>query len=503
MIDASPRQAPRYLSKVLLGVGLVILADLLHVRPYPTEVRGWTPGALTLGSLLALMLTHAKPLSTAPRRGLVALVATLALLMVETPRTGVLLLATGALSAYALVLRHGWTHRIRHWIERTFAWGLFSFAQPFDDFRALRRARRRGRPPTEPMSAAATEQQRREERGSWFGRWIVPAGLGFVFLGLFASANPIFSGVLDDVGGALQGLLDALRLDLDAARVVSWGIVGWGAWSLLRTRIPAEAQDGVVIAPMPNLLAPAVLVRCLVVFNLVFLLQNAIDIRHLFLGEALPEGMSYADYARRGAFPLVAAAMLAALFVLMAFRAGPASETRRSARWLVVVWLGQTVLLTCGAAWRLALYVEAYGLTRLRLAAGVWMALVALGLLLIGWRILRSRTNTWLVGMNALAVLVALLAWAAVDTERVIADVNVTHCAEMDGPGPSIDLDYLGDLGAGSLPALRRLAAESRSAEVASAAQIRADLVRGEIEARQSVWHTWTWRGARLLAGDP
>ena len=47
---------------------------------------------------------------------------------------------------------------------------------------------------------------------------------------------------------------------------------------------------------------------------------------------------------------------------------------------LVYLWIAQNVMLFVSSMLRLDLYVEEYALTELRLAAGVWMGLVAVGL---------------------------------------------------------------------------------------------------------------------------
>src|SRR5690606_27350298 len=57
-------------------------------------------------------------------------------------------------------------------------------------------------------------------------------------------------------------------------------------------------------------------VKTLVVLNAVFLVQLALDARYLLLGAALPEGMTYAQYAHRGAYPLIVTALLAGAMVL-------------------------------------------------------------------------------------------------------------------------------------------------------------------------------------------
>jgi hypothetical protein len=60
--------------------------------------------------------------------------------------------------------------------------------------------------------------------------------------------------------------------------------------------------------------------RSLVIFNAMFLVQNILDAMYLWGGKQLPAGLTYADYAHRGAYPLMATALLTAVFVLLALR---------------------------------------------------------------------------------------------------------------------------------------------------------------------------------------
>ena len=51
------------------------------------------------------------------------------------------------------------------------------------------------------------------------------------------------------------------------------------------------------------------------------------DFVYLWGGKTLPDGMSYAEYAHRGAYPLIATALLAGAFVLVALRPGSETES--------------------------------------------------------------------------------------------------------------------------------------------------------------------------------
>ena len=366
---------------------------------------------------------------------------------------------------------------------------LWPFAMLFDLGR-IGRARRRQQRVSEP--------EVQQSRGTAFGRWLLPALLGFVFLLLFAAANPLIARGLGD----LSELADWLGGQWDLERTLFWLVVGTAIWALLRLRTPPVATDAATsLTPLPDIMAPDTIVRCLVVFNVLFLLQNVLDLRYLVLGAALPEGMTYAEYAHRGSYPLVACALLAAGFVLVGFRSGRAAPELRGARQLVLLWLTQTVVLTLAAVWRLELYVRAFSLTQLRLAAALWMLLVMTGLILIGWRIWRGRSNRWLIGANVVAVLVVLLGCCFADTRRFVADYNVEHCAEMGHGERRLDFDYLETLGPSALPALMRLDAELpfRELLLRTRAAVLAATYRERLEDQVADWRTWTWRRQQLL----
>ncbi len=341
----------------------------------------------------------------------------------------------------------------------------------------------------------------------WALAWIVPLAGAMVFLFLFGLANPVVSHGLTFVIRPLLRWLESLRLPFPD-RVFAWGLIVAASWVLLRIRWRRPVTDtgdsgGAPAAPAGIAPAPARLARrSLAVFNLVFLAQNALDLAYLWGGLNLPEGLTFAAYAHRGAYPLVITALLAAGFMLALVRPGGLAERDRAVRGLFWAWIAQNVFLTASAALRLDLYVGVYGLTRLRLAAALWMGLVALGLLAIGVRIARGRDHRWLLNVNAAALLLVLVACAAWNSDGFIADRNVRHCREAGGHGPSLDLAYLVRLGPDVLPALRRFSslpgATPRRGEAARACL---DL-ENRLDARFRDWRGWTFSEARLLRED-
>lgn len=94
----------------------------------------------------------------------------------------------------------------------------------------------------------------------------------------------------------------------------------------------------------------------------------------------LPEGFTYAEYARRGFFELLAVAAINLGLLLFAKRRTPAAS--RGRRLLSGLLCGATLLLLITAARKLTLYIDIFGLTRLRIWAGWAMVFVAAATLL-------------------------------------------------------------------------------------------------------------------------
>jgi hypothetical protein len=346
--------------------------------------------------------------------------------------------------------------------------------------------------------------------------WLLPIAGGAVFLALFASANPVLASWLLSVD-----LTRIVPLLPDSARVGLWLSVGLSLWLVLRTRVRSLDPFAMVAEPAgPNadivdmrvsverLLPTEAIVRALIVFNVLFAIQNGMDIAYLWGHVALPPGFTYAGYAHRSAYPLIATALLAAAFVLVAFRPGSAAASSRALKFGMYLWIGQNVFLVVSAIWRTWLYVETYSLTHLRVAALIWMALVALGLVLLVIRFAADRDNRWLVNTNVLAALTVLYAVCFVDLGRVIADFNVAHCREMNGAGERLDLAYLQSIGPSALPALRRFEHHLKGSPATGQWLFTAtpsDIIAGlesDLQARVSDWRSWTWRHSRLASAS-
>lgn len=468
-------------SSFWLKVAAAVLLAFLAERLLFDQEVGATIGAHALAWTACVVAL--RPALLRDRRALFAIVAAVGfgLVMVERPGPLACLLFAVSLTVAVLSARvksgdpaWRWAQRfVVHGVVMTVGWALDLFKVNTLPARTVRAVR----------------------RSPWalLGVIALPVIGGGIFLALFAAANPLIS-----------DFLARLRLpelpEHAFARFIFFGACAVAVASTLRPRwrrklfelpsLPARALPGGGVASVT---------LSLLVFNLLFAIQNALDIAFLWSGAPLPGDMGLADYAHRGAWALMVTALLAGLFVLVFLR--PGSETARKplVKGLVVAWIGQNMLLVASSILRTADYVEAYALTRFRIAALLWMALVGIGLLLICWRLLRNRDGHWLIDANVRVLLVVLAVVSVVDFGSIAAWWNVRHAREVGGRGVELDLGYLRSLDSSALVSL----VELERALPDSAFRDRVAAVRREIHVdvrnRRSDWRGWTWRDARRL----
>lgn len=464
---------------VLVGLSLATagLADFLFYK----HVVGWTLGGFVAWLLLFVLMRYGRSLLFGRDRvwgwALSLMTAGLCISLVLEPGVLAVVLAVIALGSLALLSRGAWPSAGLGWRWLGGLFGVWAAAlvRPILDSRLAQRWRNR--------AATLKDKVRPYLRLAWaVAGMVIPVVLSLVFLGLFAIANPVVSDWmrrgLDRLGDFVFNASDYISV----TRALLWYGAAFACWGLLRYRprrssrarpketgylyLPSRQSENPTAPPEPvkpvssdlvNWLArqyQGLIIRSLVMINAVFAVQLVLDSRYLVLGESLPEGMTHAEYAHRGAYPLIVTALLAAAMVLAVFRPGGIAQRSAWARRLVILWVAQNVVLVVSAAWRLGAYVEVYTLTRLRVAAGVWMLMVAGCLVLLLWRIARSRDNTWLTGWAMGWGLAVLWVCSFVPFDPMIARYNVANCQELGGHAGPIDIAYLESLGPDALPAI-------------------------------------------------
>ena len=289
---------------------------------------------------------------------------------------------------------------------------------------------------------------------------VIALPLAVIFTVLFASADPIFRGSIEDLLG--------VRIDLwsIAGRILFTFAATWlaiGLVSVAARGIPAveasslgaAARSGIVVAAGRLGVGEALVI--LVTIDLVVGTFVALQVAYLFggLDTLVAARMTYSDYARRGFFELVAAACLAGA-VVVALETTVARRTRPYLAALLAL-LALTGVVLVSAALRLRLYQDAYGWTELRLYVFAAIATLAASVALMAALAVRGRTRWLGHGLTAIGVLALvglnLVAPAAYVAQRNVERVIDPSLVPPDGHA-GLDAGYLEVLPDDAVPVL-------------------------------------------------
>lgn len=168
----------------------------------------------------------------------------------------------------------------------------------------------------------------------------------------------------------------------------------------------------------------------------------------------LPEEYTLAEYARRGFFEmaLLSGGNLAVIVVsLVLVKKEPRSplSTRLFCLFIGIV----TLFLIVTASAKMFLYIDSYGLTRLRVLTQVIMLFLALTTLIVSIWLFAPKLPYMKIVLLAALTISAVTLWVDVDT--LVAKYNVD--AYLSGQLEQVDVRYLSTLGDGAVPHLARL----------------------------------------------
>jgi len=287
-----------------------------------------------------------------------------------------------------------------------------------------------------------------------------------IFVALFSSADATFERYASGVG-------DLLARDLPR-HVLIVVVLGWFSAGLLACAIPQQRVSKRE-KPSTRLLGEQEAVIVLGSLVALFLVFVMVQLGYLFGGREVIEqtsGLTLAQYARRGFFELMVVALLA-MAILHGVCAGHAGRLRVLG--LVLVALVMCILLS--AAQRLALYIDAFGLTLARLLASACMLWVTCCLLMFTAALIRQR-GAGLASGYLLSGVAMVLMLAVANPAALVASVNLQQAivkSSQDGDASQLDVNYLLQLGPDVVPVvLDRLADLPREQQCGFALGLRA-----------------------------
>lgn len=300
---------------------------------------------------------------------------------------------------------------------------------------------------------------------------------GAVTTGLLISVPilVIMISLLMDADAAFEGLI-ALLPDIELHEYLIsgfWGLVlGWILYSrgtaLHHAPKPAASKGrilGVNALTVNTVLTAVCLVYLVYLFSQLAYLSGGIS-------GILPEEYTMAEYARRGFFEMAWLCVLNLSVIcgsvwLVKNQSGVPLFTKFCGAFIG----GITTFLVITASAKMCMYIESYGLTRLRVMTEVIMVWLGITTVIVSiWLFLPKLPYMKAVVLTAM-VMGALVFWVDVDT--VVARYNVN--AYRSGQLETIDVGHLDSLGPAVIPYLAQLT-EDKNPEVARQAQSSMDM---------------------------
>lgn len=169
----------------------------------------------------------------------------------------------------------------------------------------------------------------------------------------------------------------------------------------------------------------------------------------------LPEGFSYASFAREGFFQLCSVSVINLAMILIAIAVTKRQNDRPSVllNILTPLYSVSTLILIATAIAKMVMYIDSFGLTQKRVYATWFMIVIALVFLIIAVGRFAARIKTVFVCTAVCVVMFAGLALSNVD--GIIADYNVDRY--LSGNAATLDVGALEDLDVAAVPALCRV----------------------------------------------
>jgi hypothetical protein len=464
--------------KELTCILVILLAEWLFFNEYGDT--GWVMGAFCFALLVITGASNLRSRKTKSGIILRLLAFGQTLAMVEYP--GMLNITLFAVFIVAIALDNKIKkHNLGSWLKQILYYMAFKcwfrFTRDAFFIAKIRVAKRKGR---------------------LFLRIFLPVSMTLAFIVLFKNANPMLESWIKQI---MRNFSFRMFDEIFVFRVLFYGFIASICWALIRPKFKARAKKKIEVSHRTTLVDLVfnknAIFSSLMIFNIMFLIQNVMDIAFIWSGAELPKGYTYAEYAHQGAYPLIATALLAAWFVLIALKPGSESGESKFIRILTYLWVGQNIFLVTSAVMRLYGYVEEYSLTYLRLSAFIWMGLVVVGLGLIIYRIYAKRSSIWLVNCNIISLISVLYITSLLNLGGFIAEYNYNSYLQHAGT-KRLDNTYLcREIGIEALPILQkspycfdRVCTTCDNYEYVSLEE--------KLERKLSNWRSWTFIEYRI-----
>ena len=212
-----------------------------------------------------------------------------------------------------------------------------------------------------------------------FTGFLAAMALLMIIVPLLASADDVFRQLIERIPNVFRGLsMNELFPRLIMVTVVTCLVFSY-LWSLFRAKTRLnEAVTEIDSRQKPGaFLDPITTSTMLLLIDLLYAVFMAIQFSYLFgsLRYGLPQNFTFAQYARKGFFELVAVTLINLIILLgtMNFTKSSGSKLNKVVKILNTALVASTFVMLLSAHFRMSMYEDVYGFTYLRVLTHAFM----------------------------------------------------------------------------------------------------------------------------------
>lgn len=313
---------------------------------------------------------------------------------------------------------------------------------------------------------------------------LISLPLVFVVVSLLTSADQVFSDLVSNI----PRLFENIKLGEFISRLLFILIVGMVSfsylWSFLQQEpktVTEEMQKG-----MARILDTVIVITVLVSINLIYLVFTSIQFAYLFGGN-VPDGFTYAEYARRGFFELVLVTLINLVILLcnVNLRKDGGKVLNITVQVLNTLLVACTAVMLVSAHYRMLLYEEAYGYTYLRVLTHAFMAFI-LVLLIIA---LVKVWNKKVVLLRAY-IITALAAYVLINYANIDIIIAGNNLKRYEA-SHKIDANYISHLSYDTVPLIIHLLDDQDK-------QVSMQVENGLFVKKQNISESYSWQSFNI-----
>ncbi len=265
-----------------------------------------------------------------------------------------------------------------------------------------------------------------------------------IFLSLFSSADLIFQTYVSDLISIEPETVSRSILAL----IVTIIFIGAYAYSFQEKESLLTPQQTTKNYSIGNI-ERSILMGSV---NVLFFIFIVVQLTYLFGGESAisAQGFTYAEYARRGFFELIAVAIVSFLLLLVTEKYSIKKEIGHTAGFKILgsFLVVQVMLIIISALIRLSLYEEAYGFTTSRLYGHACIYLLVVTFCLLVYKIHRDTRENVFAFRVFISIALFLAVMNILNPDTFIARRNMERFTATG----KLDVEYLGRLSDDALP---------------------------------------------------